>query len=304
MEPEGKNTKTVLFVLIGMIVVLLLVIAFLLGKQSGEKKPSAGDPAQPGASSGLTVAEGRTQGPSVTVPLQTDGGASAATERATVPAAAVGAPRNLSIDMSAGSLTFSEGEAFRVDFDDSVVRVQENGETLSISNLVSHPTASERRKMDVKVILPAGCAFGDVDISFGAGKLTVRSLLTETFSLELGAGSARFDSVTVTGSAQIREGAGELNIGGGSMNDLTLQCGAGATRVKAALTGACRVQAAVGAVDLDLEGVKSEYTVAFQMGLGACYFNDEKIARSGSFGEGPNRVDIVGGLGVMRVRAG
>ena len=120
----------------------------------------------------------------------------------------------------------------------------------------------------------------------------------------MGAGSASLEGLVATDSAEIRNGAGAFTVKSGSLNNLTMQCGAGATQVKAALTGSSRVVAAVGAVDIQLEGSESDYTVAFQMGLGACYYNNEKIARGGAFGSGPNRVDISGGFGVMRVTVG
>ncbi len=158
--------------------------------------------------------------------------------------------------------------------------------------------------MNVTVTVPVGYVFDNVDIEFGAGKLLVHTLHTDTLDLELGAGSATLDDLVITGSAEIQEGAGELVVKSGTIANLTLQCGAGATRVAAALTGTSRVDAAVGAVDLKLEGDQSDYTVAFQMGLGACYYNNEKIARSGAFGDGPSFVQINGAFGVMRVNAG
>ena len=158
--------------------------------------------------------------------------------------------------------------------------------------------------MNVTITVPYEYAFENVDIECGAGKLIVHTLRTGTLDLELGAGSAVFNDLYVTDSAEIQEGAGELAIKSGELANLTLQCGAGATRVAAALTGVNRVDAAVGAVDLDFKGAETDYTVAFQIGLGACYYNNEKIARSGSFGEGPTVVDINGGFGVMRVNVG
>ena len=158
--------------------------------------------------------------------------------------------------------------------------------------------------MDVTVVVPEGYAFEDVDGELGAGKLITKALRTQELELEMGAGSATLDGLVVTSSADIQNGAGAFAIKSGTINDLTLQCGAGATQVKAALTGSSRIVAAVGAVDLDFEGKESDYTVTFNMSLGACYYNGTKISRSGTFGSGPNRVDISGGFGVMRVNVG
>lgn len=281
-ETGNKTLKYVCIALGAAVVVLLLIVAFLLGQHVGTKNGGGSAPA--------TAATDKYGAP-VADPTE-----------AAAPEADV--PRNLDISMSAGSLTFVTGEAFGVKYDEKVIVVETGGDTLSIENKQRHPSASERRRMDVTVTVPEGCTFNNVDIEMGAGKLIAHALNASALEMELGAGSATLDRLTVTESAVIREGAGELIVKGGEIANLTLQCGAGATRVAASLTGTNKIDAAVGAVDLDLEGAAEDYTVAFQMGLGACYFNNEKLSRSGSYGEGPNRVDVSGGLGVMRVDVG
>ncbi len=305
---ETKNTaKYIIIALCALVVALLIAVAFLLGQRSGEKKNGGSDPAAPNVISTAEQSETRvSEIPHSTAPAQT-----AAPAQTTYPAteppvtqASAETPRSLDINMSSGSLTITEGSAFDIRYDSSVIRAELSGETMEIDNIYPHPTASQRRRMDVTITVPYEYTFENVDIECGAGKLIVHTLRAETLDLELGAGSAVFNDLYVTSSAEIQEGAGELAIKSGELANLTLQCGAGATRVAAALSGINRVDAAVGAVDLDFKGSEADYTVAFQMGLGACYYNNEKIARSGSFGEGPTVVDINGGFGVMRVNVG
>ena len=327
---SSKNLLKYVCVGLGAVVlVLLLVVAFLLGRQSGTGKNSGA-----GRTSADTVAvtdggaarSDETQAPpaaqdsgdtqaAITDDKDDPGSAAAQPDAQTtqpaqqttapLPAAdATGAPKTLSVSMSNGSLTFTTGTAFDVKYDPSVINVQNSNGVVTIRNDHSNPSAGERKRMDVTVTVPFGYAMEDVDISFGAGKLIANELRANNLKLELGAGSATLDGLYVTGSADIKSGAGAFSIKSGALNNLTMQCGAGATQVKAALTGASRITAAVGAVDLQFDGAESDYTVVFKMGLGACYFNNEKIARSGTFGTGPNRVDINGGFGVMRVSIG
>ena len=314
--------KNICIALGAVVVILLLAIAFLLGKQSANRNEGAGrntseaavvtnEPAAlPDAVTDGDADNGAdaTEAPAgdVTVPgeaAQTDAPAQPATTQPSAPAS-TDMPRTLEIEMSNGSLTFETGAIFDVKYDSSVIRVENAGGVLSIRNAKSKPSAGERKRMDVTVVVPEGYYFDDVDVEFGAGKLTSKALRTKDLELELGAGSATLDGLSVTGSADIKSGAGAFAIKSGAINNLTLQCGAGATQVKAALTGSSRIVAAVGAVDLDFDGKESDYTVSFNMSLGACYYNDTKISRSGTFGTGPNRVDITGGLGVMRVNVG
>ena len=295
MNGSNKTIKIICAALAAVVVILLLVLAFLLGQRSA------------GGNQNTTAPSGQSQ--TTTSPSGTNHSGSIGTDPTEAPTAdsagqPIDAPRNLEISMSAGSLTFVAGDAFRIDYDKSVIKVTERGDSVTIENDHAHPTASQRRRMDVKVTVPEGCAFDSVDVEMGAGKMIVHSLTCDALDLELGAGSATIDNVVVIGSAEIQEGAGELAIKGGEINNLTLQCGAGATRVTAKLTGTNTVNAAVGAVDLKFDGAPEDYTVAFQMGLGACYYNNEKIARNGSFGEGPTLVNISGGFGVMRVNVG
>ena len=317
---ESDNTmKKVCIVLGAVVVILLLAISFLLGKQSAAKKT---DGAGRGTSEAVV-----TNAPAALPDAETDGGAETdaeisaadttvpgettqadapAVQPATTlpPASSVDGPRTLEIEMSNGSLTFARGARFDVSYDSSVIRVSRSGDAMVIENDHSNPSAAERKRMDVVVTVPDGYAFEDVSVEMGAGKLTTQALRTDRLTLELGAGSTALEGLFVTGSADIRSGAGAFAVKSGTVNDLTLQCGAGATQVKAALTGDSRIVAAVGAVDLQFEGRESDYTVTFNMSLGACYYNDTKIARSGSFGSGPNRVDITGGFGVIRVNVG
>ena len=299
--------------------VLLLAIAFLLGRQfAGGKNSGAGRNTSDVADAtggfaalpdGALNSEGGSDAsaPAATAP----GGETAQTAvpaqpATTQPPASVPTdiPRSLSVDMSNGSLTFETGSAFAVKCDTSVTRVENTDGVLSIRNAKEDPDAGERRRMDVTVVVPEGFSFEEVDVELSAGKLITKTLRTEELELELGAGSASLDGLYVTGSAEIKTGAGAFAVKGGAINDLTMQCGAGAAQVKAALTGSSRIVVAFGALDLDVDGKESDYTVSFQVSLGTCTYNDRKIARSGSYGSGPNRVDITGGLGVIRVNVG
>ena len=305
MQTSGNTLKRLCILLGAVVAVLLLAIVFLLGRQSGAKNNGGAgrSDSSPAVTQDATV-------PSIDQADAPDAGNDAGqpaqpTQAVTnAPAQDPNSPLTLDIDMTSGSLTFETGAAFDIRYDSSVIRVERNGTDVVIENDHISPSASERKRMDVVVTVPANHTFDDVEIELGAGKLITRALRTRTLELEMGAGSATLEELVAADSADIRNGAGAFTIKSGSLNNLTLQCGAGATQVRAALTGSSRVVAAVGAVDIQLDGRESDYTVAFQMGLGACYYNNEKIARGGAFGSGPNRVDISGGLGVMRVTVG
>ena len=233
----------------------------------------------------------------------------AAAETTAIPAAQTAAPapaasdvpRILEVNMINGSLTIETGLFFNVKCDSSVIQVENTGEILSIRNADTGFSANESLRMDVTVTVPEACSFDTVDVSLGTGKLLVMTLQTKDLKLACGAGSTTLNGLIVTESAEIRCGAGALSVGSSMINGLRLQCGAGAAQIKAALTGENRINASMGEVDVLLYGQQSNYTVSFDMDLGVCYYNGVRRSRSASFGSGPNRVEITGGFGVVRV---
>lgn len=290
------KSNYIIAALAAVVVILLIVIAFMLGRRSAPQ----GENGTAASSDEISFSEVTSDEISSD---ETDSGNSEAGENASN-GETQNAPRELDISMSSGSLTFVSGSEFNVDFDSSVINVTSSGDILRIQNDHNNPSASERNRMNVTVTVPDGHIFSAVDIKFGAGKLIAHSLSAETLIMELGAGSVTFDNVVVTDLANIKEGAGAFSINSGSIANLSLKCGAGATRVAAELTGSSTIIAAFGAVDIDLKGEKESYSVSFNIGLGTCYYNSEKLSRSESFGNGENSVQITGGMGVMRVNAG
>ena len=55
---------------------------------------------------------------------------------------------------------------------------------------------------------------------------------------------------------------------------------------------------------MSLEHIQFRKSLIPEFGVEVMNYNDTKIAKGGSFGTGPNTVDITGGLGVMRVTVG
>ncbi|MBR0536957.1 MAG: DUF4097 family beta strand repeat protein [Clostridia bacterium] len=328
---QNRKGKSSIFIIAGLgvlVVILLVAVAFLLGQKSGSKNNNngggtavTGSVGPANGSQGLTDASGQpvtadpnagvtqagqpaTQaGQPATQPGQPATQPSQGTTQPSSQAPVAGVPRRLDISMSNGNLTIMEGAAFNIQYDSSVIDVTNSGDLTLIHSSVTSPNASQRHRMDVIVTVPKGYSFDSVDIQCGADKTVIRSLSTNTLSMELGAGSAVLDNLQVTGSADIQEGAGALSINSGSVANLVMQCGAGATNVRAALTGTSRIDMGAGALNLDCMGSESDYTLTFQMTIGLCYYNGN-IVRSGVYGTGPNTVTINGTVGVMRVNIG
>ncbi len=67
----------------------------------------------------------------------------------------------------------------------------------------------------LEIAVPEDFVFGRADIETDAGVVKIDSLTAGILNLELWAGEVAIGNLTVTGSAEIEGGAGELNINGG-----------------------------------------------------------------------------------------
>lgn len=278
------KSKYVIAALCGIVVILLIIIAFLLGRTSvknGNNPHESSDSAEVIFSEDNSYNSNEDQSSS-NIEIKNE-------------------PKNLDLAIPSGSVSFVTGDKFSVRYDSSVIKVTSSGDTMEIRSIYKHPTDAQRRRMNITVTLPADYSFSDVNLNFGAGKLVADSFSCSTLALNLGAGSATFDNISVASSADINEGAGELVIYSGSIRNLTLRCGAGSAKVCAALIGSSSIEAGVGEVDIDLKGTEADYKVSFRVGIGTCYYNNGALSNSGTYGTGENTVQIRGGLGMVKV---
>lgn len=151
------------------------------------------------------------------------------------------------------------------------------------------------------VYIPKDFVFKSVDISTGAGKLTVDSISTDSLDLELGAGECIINSLTVTRSSNIEGGAGSVSILDGSIKNLELEMGVGKLNLKAALLGESELNLGVGEVKITLLGGRDSYTVELNKALGNLKLDGESLSASRVVGNGASNVEINGGIGSIDV---
>lgn len=151
------------------------------------------------------------------------------------------------------------------------------------------------------VYIPKDFVFKSVDISTGAGKLTVDGISADSFDLELGAGECIINSLTITRSSNIEGGAGSVSILGGSIKNLNLEMGVGELNLKAALLGESELNLGVGEVKITLLGGRDSYTVELNKALGNIKLDGESLSSSRVVGNGANSVEVNGGIGNIDV---
>lgn len=202
---------------------------------------------------------------------------------------------SLSVEVGAADFKIVESDGFSVDSNIKRIDVKVSGGTLTVRD--NTPNNANYENPILTVYVPGGFAFSSVDIVTGAGKFTVEHLRTGALHLELGAGEARIDNLTVTSSADIEGGAGEISILDGSIKNLDLEMGVGALDLKAELLGESELDLGVGEVKIALLGDRDSYTAELNKALGELRIDGESLTSSRVIGNGESKVEVNGGIG-------
>ena len=152
------------------------------------------------------------------------------------------------------------------------------------------------------IYVPVGTVFENVNITTGAGRLTVDNLFAETIDFELGAGEVSIGSLVATKSADIEGGAGRITVSGGALKNLDMDMGVGELNLTSAFSGECKLDMGVGESNITLIGNKDDYKLDLEKGLGSITVDGKDVSDFGSSGNGTNKVDISGGIGAINVR--
>lgn len=206
----------------------------------------------------------------------------------------------LEIDVGAADLQIVTGDSLQVESSHRSLRVREQDGTLRIS--------ARRAFFDVypgefSVVLtvPEDVVFADASITAGAGSVQIDTLRADTLSLELGAGETRIGSLYAQTSASIRGGAGKLCIGGGELRDLTVELGVGKLELTGKLTGSSTLDYGVGGVELTLLGGRDAYRITLDKGVGDAALGGRAMADGGVYGDGENYIAIDGSVGSVSI---
>ena len=143
--------------------------------------------------------------------------------------------RNLDIEINAADLSIKEGEAFSVECNLKHLKVEEHSGRLTIRETKKFTGTYSGAVLTVYV--PAGTVFDNVNLTTGAGRLTIGHLSAGTLDFELGAGDVSIDDLIATREADIEGGAGRITIADGALKNLNLEMGVGQLNLTSALSG-------------------------------------------------------------------
>lgn len=207
--------------------------------------------------------------------------------------------RRLNLEINAADLCVKKGTSFTVESNLKNLKIKEKDGLLTISD--NKKLNGDYNGAVLTIYVPADMLFHKVDLTMGAGKLTIENLSAETLGFELGAGDVTINTLTAMKSADIDGGAGRITIKGGTLNNLDLDMGVGQLNLTALLTGACEMDLGIGQTNLTLLGTQDDYRLDIEKGIGTVTVDGKKVSDFGSSGNGENRIEINGGIGAICV---
>lgn len=207
--------------------------------------------------------------------------------------------QTLDMEIGAANIQILSGDELRVETDNPCISIYTRLDGTLYIEEESH--IGNLDGSTLTIYIPDDMVFDHADITTGAGVITLETLTCRKLELELGAGKAELENLTVTGDADIDGGAGQLIIKNSSFHDLSFDMGVGQGNIDAALTGDSDITAGIGALHLTVLGNAEDYTVHAEQCLGRVEVDNRGISGEYTIGSGPNRLNIEGGIGNISV---
>lgn len=204
----------------------------------------------------------------------------------------------LQMEVGAARIWIKTGDELYVEANNPYITVADRNGTLYIQE-ESH--IADLDDSSLTIYIPEDMVFDQVDMTTGAGLIDLEQLSCQKLELELGAGKAEFQKLTVTGKADIEGGAGQFILHNGQLHNLDFEMGVGEGDIVTSLTGSADIASGIGALYLTVLGNADDFTVYAESGLGRVEVDNRSISGEAVIGSGPNRLEIEGGIGNITV---
>ena len=207
--------------------------------------------------------------------------------------------QSLEVKIYAADFTIKQGESFSVESNLKHLTVEAENGVLTIKE--TKKFGSTYTGAVLTLYVPADAVFEKVNITTGAGKLTVDSLSAATMNFELGAGEVSIDTLIATSDIDIGGGAGKITISGGALHNLDLDMGVGQLNLTSALTGESDFDLGVGESNITVIGNKGDYKLDIEKGLGNITVDGTSVSNIKGQGNGNNSIEVNGGIGAINL---
>lgn len=155
----------------------------------------------------------------------------------------------------------------------------------------------DRVEGKVTLTIPMNFNFEEISIEGGSGKIKLKDLKMKKLDLEFGAGTIELNNVVVTGDASIDGGSGKAKIEKGNYTNLDLNMDIGGLEMFTSLKGNNTIGTGFGSSNVKLIGGSEVYTINVDKGLGDVIVGNYISSNGDTYGSGPVKINMVGGIG-------
>ena len=213
--------------------------------------------------------------------------------------------KSLDIRINAADFKIEYAEKFSVVSNLKNLEVDENNGTLTLKDLTKVKLGKDLyNDAMVTIYIPEGTVFESINLTTGAGRLTIDRLSAATMNLELGAGEVTIDTLIATSNIDIDGGAGKITISGGALHNLDLDMGAGQLNLTSVLTGKSDFDLGIGESNITVIGNKDDYKLDIEKGIGNITVDGTSVSNIKGQGNGNNDIEIRGGIGAINLKFG
>lgn len=208
---------------------------------------------------------------------------------------------SISINLSGAELEIKSGDKFAVETNHKYLKCEEKGDILKISETRSL-FASHSGGMKVILTVPQDKIFDYVDISAGAGSVTIDELSSNMLDIEVGAGELKAQRLDAAQKAEIDGGAGSVTIKGGRLNNADIDMDVGELNLTSELSGKSSIDYGIGETNIELLGSDNDYKIELDKGIGEAFLDGKKMSDDSVYGAGENFIEIDGGIGELNIK--
>lgn len=207
----------------------------------------------------------------------------------------------IDIELNKTNIIIKPAKRIKLETDNTNLLISNSDNELIIREKKSKLFLTKTTKYII-LYLPNNKNFSELEIDNGVGNVEISDIVVNNLSLELGAGKAKINNISVTGSTDIDGGAGNIDINNSHLHNLKLDMGVGHVSIVSVLSGNNKIEAGVGKIDLLLQNGISNYQIKVDKGLGSVRINDEEIKNNTIYGDGNTNIDIDGGIGSIVIK--
>lgn len=212
---------------------------------------------------------------------------------------------SLYIDSSIAKLEIYESDKIAVEATDVTKKFSskvENGKLVIKETAKTNISINGQVNPVIKLYIPKGFVFDNVDIDSGVGDTTIESLQADVVEMSTGVGNLTIDYIDSKSKIDIESGVGKLNIKNSILNNLSFEAGVGEYNITTYLTGNSEFDCGVGNGTIVLNGFNEENSkIKIDKGLGNININGQSYSDSQVYGNGANIIDINGGVGNINI---